>query len=256
MKVTNLAANSGSQVNPGVVLDKALFAEGVLRHLLTYLRELDLPATEIGAPPGLEVPGKVTRGEVSDGRLQLSQLLTISESHTLESKIVQKCPTPSTGVSSCASSDCGDTAHTTMMMRNIPNKYDRHGLLALFDSHGFKCTYDFVYHPIDYEKLTGLGYAFVNFISTEEAERFKLHFDGFKKWSVPSRKCCEVTWSTTLQGLHAHVERFRDSDVMHESVPDEFKPALFELGERVPFPVPTKKVRAPKLRRAYTSKKA
>jgi len=135
------------------------------------------------------------------------------------------------------------------MVRNIPNKYDRSRLLALFDSHGFQGTYDFVYLPIDYERRTGLGYAFVNFVTHQDADRFKCYFNGFKKWGVPSRKFCDVMWSTTLQGLQAHVDRFRDSDVMHDAVPDSFKPIILVDGERVPFPAASKKLRAPKIRK-------
>lgn len=44
--------------------------------------------------------------------------------------------------------------------------------------------------------------------------------------------------------------RYRDSPIMHGSVPDEFKPVIFEAGtgRRVDFPEPTKKLRAPRRR--------
>jgi hypothetical protein len=41
---------------------------------------------------------------------------------------------------------------------------------------------------------------------------------------------------------------------MHESVPQEYKPALFQNGMLVPFPRPTKKLRAPRVRHAKASK--
>lgn len=50
--------------------------------------------------------------------------------------------------------------------------------------------------------------------------------------------------------LDAHVERYRNSSVMHHSVPEEFKPALFENGQQIPFPKPSKAPKAPQLRRA------
>eukprot|EP00439_Symbiodinium_sp_Y106_P038344 s1688_g4.t1 len=39
----------------------------------------------------------------------------------------------------------------------------------------------------------------------------------------------------------AHVERYRNSPVMHRSVPDEYKPVIFKNGVRKKFPRPTKK---------------
>merc|ERR1719413_153276 len=83
----------------------------------------------------------------------------------------------------------------------------------------------------------------------EHAERFKHHFQDFKEWHAPSSEPCEVLWSENLQGYDAHVERYRNSPVMHESVADKFKPALYKDGVRIPFPEPTKTIRAPRARR-------
>jgi phosphatidylglycerophosphate synthase len=51
------------------------------------------------------------------------------------------------------------------------------------------------------------------------------------------------------KGLGAHIERYRNSPVMHESVPDEYKPAMYTRGVRVPFPPPTKNLRMPRIRK-------
>lgn len=138
--------------------------------------------------------------------------------------------------------------HHTLMLRNLPNNYTRTMLLSLLDSEGFGGQYDFVYLPIDFKSHASLGYAFVNLSTTEAAERCWKVFEGFNKWVVPSSKVCSVNWSTPFQGLDAHVERYRNSPVMHEHVPDEYKPMLLSDGERLPFPPPTKKIRAPRIR--------
>jgi len=135
---------------------------------------------------------------------------------------------------------------TTAMMRNIPNDYTRELLLKLLDDAGFNAAYDLLYLPIDFKSQVGLGYAFINFVSDVEAQRFKQHFQGFKNWSVPSEKVCEISWSDVVQGLHDNVQRYRNSPVMHESVQDAFKPALFQGGGRVDFPEPTKTIRPPR----------
>lgn len=141
------------------------------------------------------------------------------------------------------------TANTTVMLRNLPNDYTRDALLDLLDqAGGFARKYDFVYLPIDFKSQAGLGYAFVNFVSPAEAERCKQTFEGFSRWGMRSSKVCSVTWGNPLQGYAAHVERYRDSPVMHESVPDEWKPILLAGGVRQVFPPPTKHIKAPKLR--------
>jgi hypothetical protein len=135
----------------------------------------------------------------------------------------------------------------TIMMRNIPVDYTRSMLLTLLDEQGFsKYCYDMVYLPTDFGTGKSFGYAFIHFVSTAEAERFTEHFRAFNDWAIPSEQDCEVDWSNTHQDLSEHIARYQNSPVMHESVPDEHKPILFDNGERVQFPAPTKKLRAPR----------
>lgn len=141
---------------------------------------------------------------------------------------------------------------TTLMMRNVPNDYSRAMLLDLLNKQGFATSYDFIYLPIDFRTEAGLGYAFINLSSPGEAERFRQIFHGFSDWDVITQKVCEVSWSDALQGLQCHIDRYKNSPVMHESVPDVFKPALYEQGKRMPFPEATKRIRAPRLRRPGT----
>jgi len=147
-----------------------------------------------------------------------------------------------------AASGGGET-RTTVMLRNLPNNYTRDMLLELIDSRGFKGQYDFLYLPIDFQTYACLGYAFVNLISPAASQRFWREFDGFRSWSLPSKKVCYVSWSGPHQGLEAHVERYRNSPVMHQDVLDEFKPVLFKDGVRVLFPLPSKSIRPPRVRK-------
>lgn len=138
---------------------------------------------------------------------------------------------------------------TTLMLRNIPNDYTRTMLLELLDEQGFAGQYDFVYLPIDFHRKYGFGYAFVNFVSYAQADLARLRLHGFNRWLIASQKICQVCWGEPLQGLPAHIERYRSSPVMHHDVPDEFKPIILQEGSRVPFPPPTRRVRAPRTKR-------
>jgi hypothetical protein len=137
---------------------------------------------------------------------------------------------------------------TTVVIRNIATDYTRDQLVALLDV-DFRGCYNFLYMPIDFVKRANFGYAFVNLSSTENADRFFAHFDGFSSWGVPHDGQATVGWSWN-QGLEEHIERYRNSPVMHESMQDECKPIVLEFGVRVDFPPPTKKV--PHLRRLRT----
>eukprot|EP00931_Biecheleriopsis_adriatica_P101652 TRINITY_DN76746_c0_g1_i1.p1 TRINITY_DN76746_c0_g1~~TRINITY_DN76746_c0_g1_i1.p1 ORF type:complete len:350 (+),score=76.64 TRINITY_DN76746_c0_g1_i1:83-1051(+) len=134
---------------------------------------------------------------------------------------------------------------TTVMMRNIPNNYTRDMFLAMLNGQGFMGRYDFIYLPCDFERNANLGYAFVNLVDSQTVDAFWKVFDNFSDWELPTAKVCQVKWSGPHQGLAAHLERYRNSPVMHKSVPDEYKPMLFADGVRLPFPAPTKRIKAP-----------
>jgi len=138
---------------------------------------------------------------------------------------------------------------TTVMLRNLPEGFTRLMLCKMCDKESFAHSYDFLYMPINFRTETSFGYAFINLTRPADAKRCYDHFQGFNRWEVPSDKVCEVTWSKMYQGLAAHIERYRNSPVMHEAVPDEYRPAVFKNGIRVAFPMPTKKLRMPRIRR-------
>lgn len=144
-----------------------------------------------------------------------------------------------------AAKGCPEESRTTVMIRNVPNDYTRAMLLELLDLSGFAGRYNFLYVPTDFSRGAGLGYAFVNLATAADAREFRSCLEGFRQWSVPSSKVCTVGWSNPCQGLQANIERYKNSPIMHDSVPDEFKPMLFVHGVRVQFPPPTKKLRKP-----------
>lgn len=135
---------------------------------------------------------------------------------------------------------------TTVMLRNLPNNYSRSHLMELLDARGFARHYNFIYFPMDFRTHAAVGYAFVNMEAPEDAEELWRKFQGFDEWAVPSAKVCAVSWSQPHQGLAAHVARYRNSPLMHASVPDEYRPVLLRNGEVVPFPEPTKRIKPPR----------
>jgi hypothetical protein len=118
----------------------------------------------------------------------------------------------------------------------------------MLDDAGFYTRYNFVYLPADFNSMRSFGYAVINFVSHGDALRFGHVFHGYNGLldETNSYKSLEVEWSASLQGLEMHVERYRDSPMMHKRVRDELKPMLFVGGHRVAFPPPTKLVRMPR----------
>jgi len=138
-------------------------------------------------------------------------------------------------------------SRTTVMLRDLPERFTREALLALIDSAGFTGKYCFVYLPMAFDTGASLGYAFIDLNTPHHAESFVQHFAALESLG-PNHSSCKVSWNNKHHGLEQHIERYRNSPVMHSTVPDGWKPVIFLDGVRVPFPSPTKSVRPPKFR--------
>mmetsp|Transcript_108 Transcript_108/g.270 ORF Transcript_108/g.270 Transcript_108/m.270 type:complete len:230 (-) Transcript_108:890-1579(-) len=143
----------------------------------------------------------------------------------------------------------GMETRTTVMIRSLPAGFARGQLEEVLDREGFGASFNFIYIPSDIATGNSFHYAFVNFITPQEALRCQNHFTGFTNWPMPCPGPCRVDWSQALQGLNELIQRYRNSPLMHPSVPDGLRPALFAQGRRVAFPSPTAVVRAPRVRR-------
>jgi hypothetical protein len=148
-------------------------------------------------------------------------------------------------------SEVPEHERTTVIFRNLPRTWTRANLTALLEEHGFWGCFDFAHVPVNFQDMANLGYALVSMINNYEAKRALAHFDGIP---VSASHNCSVAWSFPNQRLREHIERYQNSPMMHESVPQEYKPAMFQNGRLVPFPRPTKKLRAPRVRHAKASK--
>eukprot|EP00929_Paragymnodinium_shiwhaense_P001571 TRINITY_DN101806_c0_g1_i1.p1 TRINITY_DN101806_c0_g1~~TRINITY_DN101806_c0_g1_i1.p1 ORF type:complete len:476 (-),score=95.26 TRINITY_DN101806_c0_g1_i1:95-1405(-) len=133
---------------------------------------------------------------------------------------------------------------TTLMLRNIPVKFDREMLLQDIDRRGFVGLYDFFYLPIDFQTGNTVGYAFINLVNNDTAVKF----EGVYNWlqlSSESAKICHVG-SAKVQGKGKNVEQYRNSSVM--SMEEKYHPLTFDCGVRVPFPAPTRSLKPVKPR--------
>ena len=132
----------------------------------------------------------------------------------------------------------GDDKRTTLMIKNIPNKYTQKMLLAAVDE-TLKGTYDFFYLPIDFKNKCNVGYGFINMMTPKDIIPVYERFHN-KKWErFNSEKVCCITYAR-IQGKAALVNHFQNSSLMHED--KKHRPVLFTsggptVGEPEPFPV-------------------
>lgn len=130
--------------------------------------------------------------------------------------------------------------YTTVMLRNIPNKYTQQMLVNRLNK-DFRGEFDFMYLPIDFKNKCNVGYGFINFRTPEICQNFIQQFDGVDvRKCLPglnSRKVAEVT-PARMQGKAENIRRLANSPVMSqlEDHP-HWMPLVFdENGEQIPFP--------------------
>jgi len=156
---------------------------------------------------------------------------------------------------SCGSSQCSDSSDTTtVILRNLPIECTRDMFLQLLDDEGFSGTYDFLHVPTSFQTKVNLGYALLNLTAYEVAVSVIEHFEGFSNWPCNSDNFCEVAWNSPHQGFEVHVDRYRNSPLMHSSVPEVYRPVVFANGVRIAFPAPTTRTKAPRMRHQKPSK--
>merc|ERR1740130_2494604 len=132
---------------------------------------------------------------------------------------------------------------TTVMFRNIPNKYTREMLVNQLE-----------------QDMRG-QFDFINFRTVEACDTFVTRFNGVEVWKclpgLNSRKVTEVT-PARVQGFEENVQRLRNSPVMRElAYHQEWMPLIFDMnGAQVPFPSPERALEPIKPRRRTRDEEA
>ena len=108
---------------------------------------------------------------------------------------------------------CLEDKRTAVMIKNIPNKFNREILLNIIDQN-FKGTYDIFILPTDANGHKNFGYSFINFTCSYYIPYFYFLFHG-KKWSnTNSQKMCEITYSK-IQGRYNLLSHYSSKIIFH-----------------------------------------
>ncbi|TYG39667.1 hypothetical protein ES288_D12G033700v1 [Gossypium darwinii] len=138
-----------------------------------------------------------------------------------------------------------DGLETTVMIKNIPNRYTREMLEDVLDQHCMLTNkeaesqigsadedeqpslsaFDFLYLPIDFVTKSNKGYAFVNFTNPKAARKFSRAWHN-KHWPcINSNKIREIHCAK-LQGREELVKHFENMEFPSENFqPLSFNPA-------------------------------
>eukprot|EP00927_Polykrikos_kofoidii_P050789 TRINITY_DN44662_c0_g1_i1.p1 TRINITY_DN44662_c0_g1~~TRINITY_DN44662_c0_g1_i1.p1 ORF type:complete len:760 (-),score=111.90 TRINITY_DN44662_c0_g1_i1:372-2528(-) len=105
---------------------------------------------------------------------------------------------------------------TTMMLKNIPCRKSQEEVMTQVNSRGFSERYDFFYLPRDVKFRANLGYAFINFLTPEDASKFEAEMNGYRFIGSGSSKACAVV-PAHVQGLTNNLSAFKRTEVMRSS---------------------------------------
>jgi hypothetical protein len=150
------------------------------------------------------------------------------------------------------SSESDSEERTTLLLKRLSKGMRCAELLALLRRLDLRPSVDFIYLPLDLQKNVAFGFAFVNLTSHEAAVQAKEQLGS---------SGIEVEWCAQ-QGLATHVERYRNSPIMHASVAKDAQPRLLSCDGMLPFPEPSVELQAPSVessktkRQAYKARKA
>jgi len=124
----------------------------------------------------------------------------------------------------------GEEKRTTLMIKNIPNKYNVPLLFEEIKLY-YDGVFDYLYIPYDFNKeISNLGYAFINFVHPLQILKFYEIFVG-KKWlKFSSGKQCEMSFANT-QGKENLLNHFEKTSSRVSNIPEDKKP--FYIREKI-----------------------
>jgi hypothetical protein len=160
---------------------------------------------------------------IRNGFLETEKPRSVKRCASCPPDIVFRCRSDST-VSTQVSDDIVANEMTTVMVRNIPTRYNAVSFLALLADCGFSSFFDFFYLPMDFRTGKNMGYAFLNFTSSYYAQVFIAMFNNTPiGFSSSSKKVLDISISKR-QGLVNNVELFRNSDLLSSESFTYYKP--------------------------------
>lgn len=122
---------------------------------------------------------------------------------------------------------------TTLMIQPLPTEIRTRDILEELDTSGFKDLYDFCYVPCDFSSNTGLGFAFVNFVSQSAAAML------MAEWNKTCRfgeNCTLFIYPAEVQGYEANAQKWTEFRLKRIRNPS-FRPFVAQKCKQLPHAV-------------------
>jgi hypothetical protein len=175
-------------------------------------------------------------------RFEAGSALHASEGASVEPPAQALAATSSASASSASGNVASQELHngqrssiTTLMVRGIPKDGSQEMLIDLWPPASAECPYNMLYAP-KRPKRNGLqGYAYINFTTSDAADRFRARWEG-----VQPPPCHGVEWHGPLsivdsdfQGLDANLKIYDGNKL--DSMPEFRWPKVFGDGALLDF---------------------
>ncbi|KAF4672480.1 hypothetical protein FOL47_000479 [Perkinsus chesapeaki] len=122
---------------------------------------------------------------------------------------------------------------TTLMMRNIPNRYVQGELLSDIKVAGFADSFDFFYLPMDHYTGANFGYCFINMLTPQLASNFHQAFHAKPLKRFTSKKIVSIV-PATIQGFEANLKHYSRKAVCGD-MKAQFRPLFWVNGTAIEF---------------------
>ena len=181
-------------------------------------------ASSVASHQGLGVSGSNRQGSLANS--QTSRQMVNNHHLRLHASGNEKAPLSSNPLQHGG-------AVTTLMIRNIPNRYTQSELMQEIKEAGFDNKFDFFYLPMDHETHANFGYAFINFIEERDVDPFTKRFNGLKLNRFTSNKIIQIV-PAQLQGFQANLQHYCKKAVCTDDNLD-YRPLFFVDGKCLEF---------------------
>lgn len=207
--------------------DRSVVARGRRRQRGRNLDECHGGVTRV--EPALTPSANVPRGHESRPVLLGSRKAAIKPNDDPERLNAGPKPKQPMGITTSASAmvSAEKKAITTLAIRNLPYSLAQQDLLKAIEDSGFSGLYDFVYLPHKFKEHKNLGFAFINFVSEDAANKFTAEWQHTHRFTTRGmRKPLNIS-PAVVQGRQAN-EKNATSHKMDRVKNTSFRPMLLD----------------------------
>jgi len=121
---------------------------------------------------------------------------------------------------------------TTLLLRNVPRRYNEAAIQLELEHFVDRCDYDLIYLPWDTRKAANIGFVFINFVSEVVAAKVYKKIDG-AHWRTENTGKVIRIMPAHCQGIAANIAHYASTRGVVED--HQHTPMVFVNGSHITF---------------------